>query len=189
MSGAIRAGPPLARVARDKVLHRVHGEGRTARWYGRRDGTSRWDDPDGEFGVLYLGRSPVGAFAETMLRTPTDRNVLWSRAEQKRQAAFRPLKPLRLAKLHGEGLAWFGVTAAQIAESDYSVPQALSRRIHDDFPVDGIQYRSRFDNDELCVALFDRADAKLEILAERLRIDKAWAGRTLTRRGYRLIDL
>ncbi|MDB5479934.1 MAG: hypothetical protein JWO83_987 [Caulobacteraceae bacterium] len=139
--------------------------------------------------MLYLGRSPVGAFAETLLRAPTDRDVLWSRAGQRRQAAFRVLEQLQLAKLHGEGLAWFGVMAAQIAESDYTVPQGLSRRIHAVFPVDGIQYRSRFDNDELCVALFDRADPKLELLAEGDPIDKAWARQTLTRRGYRLIDL
>jgi len=189
LSTAKPAKAPVARIAKGAVLHRVHGEGRAARWYGRRDGTSRWDDPDGDFGVLYLGRSPTGAFAETLLRTPADRDVLWSRAEQKRQAAFRTLEPLQVAKLHGEGLAWFGVTAAQIAEADYVVPQSLSRKIHAVFPVDGIQYRSRFDNDELCVALFDRADAKLELLAEAEPIDKAWARQTLNRRGYRLIDL
>jgi len=92
--------------------------------------------------------------------------VLWSRVQQKRQAAFKVLEPLQLAKLHGEGLEWFGVTAAQIAEADYAVPQSLARRIHADLPVSGIQYRSRFDNDELCVALFDRADGKLELAAE-----------------------
>jgi hypothetical protein len=139
--------------------------------------------------VLYLGRSLVGAFAETLLRTPKDRDVLWSRAEQKRQALFRVSAPLQLAKLHGEGLAWFGVTAAQIAECDYTVPQGLSRRIQAAFPVDGIQYRSRFDNDELCVALFDRADSKLDLVAQGDPIDKAWARQALTRRGYRLIDL
>jgi hypothetical protein len=181
--------PPIARIAKSAVLHRVHGETRAARWYGRKDATSRWDDPDGDFGVLYLGRSPVGAFAETLLRTPTDRDVLWSRAEQRRQATFRSLEPLHLAKLHGEGLAWFEVTAAQIAESDYTVPQGLSQRIHAIFPVDGIQYRSRFDNDELCVALFERADLKLELVTQGDPIDKAWARQTLTRRGYRLIDL
>jgi hypothetical protein len=189
LSASEPAKPPTVRIASGAVLCRVHGEGRSARWYGRRDATSRWDDPDGEFGVLYLGRSLVGALAETLLRTPSDRDVLWSRAEQKRQAAFRVSAPLSLAKLHGEGLAWFGVTAAQIAESDYAVPQDLSRRIHAIVPLDGIQYRSRFDNDELCVALFDRADAKLALLAEGDPIDKAWTRQILTRRGYRLIDL
>ena len=180
---------PVARVAQGAVLHRIHGEARAARWYGRRDATSRWDDPDGAFGVLYLGRSPVGAFAEALLRTPTDRDVLWSRAEQKRQAAFRLLQPLQVAKLHGEGLAWFEVAAAQIALSDYTVPQGLARRIHDGLSVDGIQYRSRFDNDELCVALFDRADTKLELSAEGGPIDKAWVRQVLAKPGYRLIDL
>jgi hypothetical protein len=183
------AKPPIARIAKGAVLHRVHGHTRAARWYGRRDATSRWDDAGGEFGVLYIGRSPVGAFAETVLRTPRDRDVLWSGVEQKRHAAFNVSAPLRLAKLHGEGLAWFGVTASQIAESDYAVPQALSRRIHAAFPIDGIQYRSRFDNDELCVALFDRADARIELIAEGEPIDKAWTRQTLIRRGYRLIDL
>jgi hypothetical protein len=70
--------------------------------------------------VLYLGRSLVGAFAETLLRTPKDRDLLWSRAEQKRQAVFRVSALLQLANLHGEGLAWFGVTAAQIAACDYA---------------------------------------------------------------------
>jgi hypothetical protein len=189
LSAAKPARTPIVRVAKGTVLHRVHGAARSARWYGRSEATSRWDDPGGDFGVLYLGHSPVGAFAETLLRTPSDRDVLWSRAEQKRQAAFRMLEPLQLAKLHGEGLAWFEVTAAQIAESDYTVPQGLALRINAVFPVDGIEYRSRFDNDQLCIALFDRADGKLELVMEGRPIDKAWARQILARRGYRLIDL
>lgn len=54
-------------------------------------------------GGLYLGRSLAGPFAETLLRSPTGRDVLWSRVQQKRQARFKTLAPLRLAKLHGEG--------------------------------------------------------------------------------------
>jgi hypothetical protein len=178
---------PIASVRRGSVLHRVHGDGRAARWYGRKDATWRWDDPNGVFGVLYLGRSLVGAFAETVLRTPTDRDVLWSRIQQKRRATFKLTEPLRLGKLHGEGLAWWGVTAAQIADGDYGIPQGLASRLS--IFVDGIQYRSRFDNDELCVALFDRADEKLELVREGDPIDKPWARQTLARRGYRLVDL
>jgi hypothetical protein len=178
----------MARVAEGVRLHRVYGEARAPRWYGRRDATSRWDHPEGDFGVLYLGRSPIGAFAETLLRTPTDRDVLWTRVQQKRQATFKVLAPLRLAKLHGEGLAWFGVTAAEIAEADYALPQGLARRVHTTLPADGIQYRSRFDNDELCVALFDRADAKLDLVAQDAPIDKLWTRQVLARRGYRLIE-
>jgi hypothetical protein len=39
------------------------------------------------------------------------------------------------------------------------------------------------------VALFDRADAKLGLLADGDRIDKAWVRDILGRRGYRLIEL
>lgn len=180
---------PVASVRTGTLLHRVHGDGRAARWYGRKDATWRWDDPDRDFGVLYLGRSLDGPFAEALLRSPTDRDVLWSRVQQKRQARFKTLAPLRLAKLHGEGLAWWEVTAAEIAEADYAVPQGLSLKINAIVPVDGIQYRSRFDNDALCVALFDRADDKIDLVTESEPIDKAWARDVLSNRGYRLIDL
>lgn len=180
---------PVVTVRSGTLLHRVHGDGRAARWYGRKDATWRWDDPNGDFGVLYLGRSSEGPFAEALLRSPADRDVLWSRVQQKRQARFRTLEPLRLAKLHGEGLAWWEVTAAEIAEADYAVPQGLSLKINAVVPVDGIQYRSRFDNDALCIALFDRADNKIDLVGEGESIDKTWAHRVLSSRGYRLIDL
>jgi len=189
LSTAGAAKPPATRVLRGAELHRVHGDGKAARWYGRRDATWRWDDPLGRFGVLYLGRSAVGPFAESLLRSPADRDVLWSRVQQKRRAAFRVAEPLQLAKLHGEGLAWFGVTANEIADDDYAVTQAIARRVHEESLLDGICYRSRFDNDELCVALFDRADAKLDLVSENDPIDKSWAGWILKRRGYRLVDL
>jgi len=57
------------------------------------------------------------------------------------------------------------VTSAEIAEADYAVPQGLALKINAIVPVDGIQYRSRFDNDALCVALFDRADDKIDQVA------------------------
>jgi RES domain len=96
-------------------------------------------------------------------------------------------KPIVVRGSCGDGAS--SMTPGSIAEADYTVPQELSLRIHDGFPVDGVQYRSRFDNDELCVALFDRADAKLELLVEGDRIDKGWARQILARRGYRLIEL
>jgi hypothetical protein len=181
--------PPIIDIADGEVLHRVHGESRDARWYGRKDATSRWDDPNGEFGVLYLGRSPVGAFSESLLRAPADPDVLWRHVVQKRQATFRLIEPIQLVKLHGAGLAWFGVTAADIAEADYALPQKIANRVHGSFPVDGVQYRSRFDNDELCVALFDRADGKIELVSEGELIEKVWTAGTLATRGYRLIEL
>lgn len=176
------------RINTGAVLFRVHSQSHQARWYGRRGATSRWDDPAGEFGVLYLGRSPIGAFAETLLRSPEDRNVVWNHVAQRRLATFRVVRSFEAAKLHGDGLAWFGVTAAEIAEPDYALTRKLSNRVHGFFPVAGIQYRSRFDNDALCLALFDRGDNNIEQVGESQPIDKAWARKALTSHGYILIE-
>jgi hypothetical protein len=194
---ASKAKPPVATIAAGKVLHRVHGARVQARWYGRKDASWRWDDPAGRFGVLYLGKTLVGPFAETLLRAPHDRDVLWDRVQQKRAATFTVTRALKLAKLHGEGLAWFETTAAAIAADTgpagsaaaYATPQAIAGLVHGQTELDGVQYRSRFDNDELCIALFERADPAIALESEGAPIDKNWVKRTLAPRGYRLIEL
>lgn len=188
---------PTARISTGQILYRVHGAADAARWYGAREASWRWDDPARTYGVLYLGRTLVGPFAETVLRRPWDHEVTWSRVKQKRSATFVTARPLRLARLHGPGLAWFGVTAAQAAADidpagprmAYEVTQQLSAIVHRDTGLDGIQYRSRFDSDELCVALFDRADDALALEDEGQALDKDWVLKTLAARNFRLIDL
>lgn len=59
---------PVATVATGQTLHRLHDAAVAALWYGRKDATWRWDDPHGKYGVLYLGKTLVGPFAETLLR-------------------------------------------------------------------------------------------------------------------------
>lgn len=188
---------PVATIATGRVLHRVHGATVAAKWYGRKDATWRWDDPDGKFGVLYLGKTLVGPFAETLLRTPKDRDVLWDQVARRRAAGFTTTRPLRLAKVHGPGLGWFQTTTAGVsADFDpvdnpgaYAVPQQISAEIYKTTNLDGIQYRSRFDSDELCIALFDRSDTALSLNAEGVAIPKEWARKLLADRGYRLIEL
>jgi len=187
----------VATIATGRVLHRVHGATVAARWYGRKDATWRWDDPDGKFGVLYLGKTLIGPFAETMLRTPRDRDVLWDQVAKRRAASFVTTRPIRLAKVHGPGLGWFRTTAAGVAADfdpvanpgAYEVPQQISADIHKNTNLDGIQYRSRFDTDELCVALFDRADAAITLGGEGVLIPKDWTRKLLAGRGYTLIEL
>jgi len=194
---AAKGGIPVATIATGRVLHRVHGATVAARWYGRKDATWRWDDPDGKFGVLYLGKTLIGPFAETLLRTPKDRDVLWDQIARRRAASFTTTRPLRLAKVHGPGLGWFQTTAAGVsADFDpvdnpgaYTVPQQISAEIYKTTSLDGIQYRSRFDSDELCIALFDRADTALSLNAEGVAIPKEWTRKLLADRGYRLIEL
>nr|WP_277949228.1 RES domain-containing protein [Sphingobium sp. LB126] len=65
----------------------------------------------------------------------------------------------------------------------------MSAEIYSTTSLDGIQYRSRFDNDELCIALFDRADAAISLDTEGVAIAKDWTRTVLGDRGYTLIEL
>jgi hypothetical protein len=111
-------------------------------------------------------------------------------------ATFVTKRTLRLAKLHGPGLGWFQTTAAGVSGDfnpishprAYAVPQRISAMVHANTTLDGIRYRSRFDTDELCVALFERADPAIDLTAENMPIDKAWTQKILRPRGYALIE-
>jgi hypothetical protein len=123
--------------------------------------------------------------------------VTWSGIQQKRSATFVTKRTLRLAKLHGPGLAWFGISAAQVASDidpvdpplAYATTQHISAIVHHETGLDGIQYRSRFDSDELCIALFDRADDAIALESDGLPLEREWVRRTLAARNFRLIDL
>ena len=191
------SGPPTAEGAVGVTLHRVHAASNGARFYGRKDATWRWDDPARDYGVLYLGRTQVGPFAETLLRRPEQRTVIWSEIAKRRFARIEPVKPLLLADLHGAGLGWFGVTVGQVAADHdgktfpgtYATTQAISALVHSRTELDGIQYRSRLDSDHLCIALFDRADGKIKLVEEGLAIERAWADEVLETLGRHVIDL
>ncbi len=188
---------PLARIAAGQVLHRVHAASASARWYGRKDATWRWDDPARNYGVLYLGKTLIGSLVETALRSPHDPMVLWDQVQKKRAAGFETTRPLRLAKLHGPGLAWFRTTVAGIsADFDpaenpgaYTTTQRISAMVHATTDIDGIQYRSRFDNDQLCVAFFERADDALRLTQQGVDLPKLWVKEVLAQRGYTLLEV
>lgn len=187
--------PPVARINAGQILHRMHQPPYGARYFGNRDATWRWDDPDCNYGVMYLGRTEIGPFAETLLRTPSDRDVLWDRVEKKRFASFALTRTVRLAKLHGPGLAWFRTTIADVAAHfdpathpyGYDTPQRISAWVHKNTGLDGIEYLSRFDTDHRCVALFDRAGDALKDRTSDESVDRAWARKVLSARGYNLI--
>ncbi len=143
------------------------------------------------------GQDTHRPLAETLLRTPKDRDVLWDQVARRRATNFTTTRPVRLAKVHGPGLGWFRTTTAGVsADFDpvdnpgaYAVPQRIAAEIYKSTNLDGIQYRSRFDSDELCVALFDRADAAISLNAEGLPLGKDWTRKLLADRGYTLIEL
>jgi hypothetical protein len=118
---------------------------------------NRFDAPGGEFGVLYAAADIEAAFVETVLR----RNGRLIRREKVAARAWVEIalaRPMRVARLHGDGLLWHGQDASISTASDYRESRALSLALHEDFPdLDGIAYRSRHDNDRMCYAFFDRA--------------------------------
>lgn len=56
----------------------------------------------------------------------------------------------------------------------YATTQDISARVHAATDLDGIAYRSRLDPDQICVALFDRANHEVELADEGEPIDRAW---------------
>jgi hypothetical protein len=135
---------------------RIHNRDSGPVYFGTSGGW-RWDDPDGRFGVLYGGHRLTGAFVEVFLRNPASRQVTAPRLQSRHQCDFVASRPLVLAQLYGNGPLNLGVRPGDLMSDDYAPCQALSRQLHDNSTVDGIEYRSRLNSDELCVALFDRA--------------------------------
>ena len=149
------------------MLWRIHDATRGPVWFGPAPGSpprSRFDAPAGEFGVCYVALSPEAAFAETFLRNPgrrmLDSTLLGTRA----LTSLACDRPLRVARLHGPGLARLGATAEVTHGPAYELARRWSVALwsHPSRP-DGILYSSRHDDDELCLALFDRDPVSLAV--------------------------
>lgn len=159
-------------VPADTLFVRIHPIGRDARWFGPAPGDRplyRFDAPNGEYRMLYGAEALEGAFAETVLRRP--RQLIQRDFVEARQwSEIRIMRDLTLAKLYDNGLAWHGVTADICAGDIYAPSQALGAAFHAKFSdLDGIAYRSRHNNGEICYAIFDRVvEAHLQIVEVRL---------------------
>ena len=70
------------------------------------------------------------------------------------------LRPLKAAKLYDEGLHWHGVDAGDLSIDNYAPSRRLALDLYFAFSdLDGIAYRSRYDNGQICFAFFDRVAA------------------------------
>jgi hypothetical protein len=138
---------------------RVHQKSHSPVFFGPASGASpqnRFDAPGGEYRVLYGARELPGAFVETVLRKPgrvMRRTVVNDRAWSRLQV----LRPLRVAKLHDEGLHWHGVDGGDLSIDNYAPSRQLALDLYLAFSdLDGLSYRSRYDNGQICFALFNR---------------------------------
>jgi hypothetical protein len=60
-------------------------------------------------------------------------------------------------KLFDDGLFWHRTDASVSAAHDYTEPRRIALAAYQESPgLDGLAYRARHDNGELCYALFDR---------------------------------
>ncbi|MBA3259062.1 MAG: RES family NAD+ phosphorylase [Gemmatimonadales bacterium] len=155
---------PIVLIAAGTPVVRIHTRHRDPLYFGR-TGEARFDSPDGAYGVCYLGLDDAAAFVETILRDQDLRGVARSDLTRRALADGVITRPVKLVAFGGSGLSRLRATAGTV-HSTYRVTQAWSRALwaHTDQP-DGLQYRSRFDDDQRCVALFDRASAALRFTA------------------------
>lgn len=181
---------PLRVLPAGTVLHRIHGRADDALFFGPpgADPRSRFDDPDGEYGICYLGMTPEAALVETLLRSPTRQLIAWSDIEARSLARVEVRRRLRLVELCGAGLRRIGATAEVTSTRDYGLSRAWSRALwqHPDRPH-GLLYRCRHDDSEEGVALFDRAMPRIALAGTIPLARRAgWLGRMSDRYGFGL---
>lgn len=148
----------------------------------------RLNAPDATYGVLYCAEHRDGAFAETFLRRTSRNQLTLDLIMQRGMVTLVASAPLRLAALHGPGLARMGATA-EITHGGkpYEAAQAWSQAIHGHpHQVDGIAYRARHDDQELCYAIFDRARSRLAESSREANLNQDWFFRIADRYGVGL---
>jgi hypothetical protein len=166
---------PLHTLEAGTLLYRIHFRHHDPVHFGRSPEAGdrhRWDAPDAGYGVCYLGEADPIAFAESFLRQQPTRYLESAQLEPRSLATLCTTREVRLARMHGDGLARLGATLAVVA-GPYEVCQAWSLALHrhpGSPPVDGISYRARHD-DGLAVALFDRAGDTLEEVSRLALLD------------------
>lgn len=145
------------------VLIRVHHLAHAPLWFGPRPGIPpqyRFDAPNREYRILYCAERLAGAFVELVLRRPARRIVARAYVEERGWSELTTRRALRLVKLRDEGLHWHATDAAISASDGYGAPRRLALALYTAFPeADGIAYRARHNNGEVCYAVFDRVPA------------------------------
>ncbi len=164
MFPAASAGAPATIVLpAGGLIVRVHHVSRGGVFFGPSPGSrpgNRFDAPNGEYRVMYASERLEGAFVETILRRPRGRILRRAFVDERAWSVIRLERRIVLAKVFDEGLQAFGVDAGEIGADDYTVSRDLALRIHEgSSAIQGIAYRSRYNNGEICYALFDRVSA------------------------------
>ncbi len=155
-----------------------------------REGNNRYDDPAGRFGTLYLAFDLDTALMESVFHThrwhrTRQRNITQNEVKLRMVRAVGVAQELRLVDLTAPSVmaAELGLNLSQLSSRRYLHTQRISTRIHavqdaEGLPhFDGVLYPSRNNHPAACVALFDRASAKVGLVDDIDLIDhRDWPG-------------
>ena len=150
-------------VRRSGPWQRLHPEEFSALYFGK-SRENRFDDPESEYGVLYVAEDELGAFVETFFRNPELTLVARDELAKRTLSEIEASKELSLVDLTGKGLQHAGVTG-DVSTARHEETWALSRAIHEHpRKPDGIRYRLKHDLGRIGIAIFDRvAIAELQV--------------------------
>lgn len=165
---AARLPAPPADLERRKLpiklvkgpLFRIHRTSRGCLHFSNSH-TGRFDDPQGQYGVLYAALQPEAAFAEVFLRQ-LSLMLLRELDLQERSITKLICRPLHCVDLTGAGLRRLSCDNRIATEKPYQTVGLWSRAFfgHPRHP-DGLIYRSRHNPRFKCLALFERCAARV----------------------------
>jgi len=165
----------------------------TALHFGR-EGKNRYDDrhddPTRRFGVLYLAFDLATGLMESVFHAhdwhrSRRRSITNSEVTLRLVRAVGVVKDLHLADLTAPGVmaAELGLNLSQLSSRRYGHTQRIAAGVHaalgdDGLPrFDGVLYPSRNNHPAACVALFDRAADKVELVDDIDLIEhRDWPG-------------
>jgi hypothetical protein len=142
-------------VRRSGPWQRLHPEEFSALHFGK-GREDRFDDPESQYGVLYVAEDEFGAFVETFLRNPQLTLVARDELATRNLSEIEASTDLALVDLTGKGLQRAGVTG-DVSTAPHEETWPLSRAIHEHpSKPDGIRYRLKHDLERIGIAIFDR---------------------------------
>jgi hypothetical protein len=123
----------------------------------------RFDAPDGEYQVLYVGLNYEAAFVETLLRNPSRKIVDVVDLENRSIEILQNDNSISLVRAHGSGLSRMGTTA-ELVTMPYEDSRMWSLDLwHHYSEPDGLVYFSRHNPEHFCAAMFKRSHCTFSV--------------------------
>jgi hypothetical protein len=122
----------------------------------------RFNAPEGDYGILYLGSDAHCVFIETF-DDPARLRVPATKLEEQWFCVVSTTRPLRLVDLTGSGLRTIGADG-RLCTGTYAITRLWAVALwQHPAQVDGLYYLSRNDPSRRNLALFDRAGSVLQM--------------------------